>query len=227
MTDTTNRTDVYDKKIFTPSLLFSDLGYLISHGRAIGRAMKNPDVGRDFIGKIMMVVTAINGCTYCTWFHAKQAVEGGMSQEEMQSMFDLQFEASATEHELPGLLYAQHYAETNRQPDPDMTARLNDFYGETTARDVMLMIRVIFFGNLLGNTFDAFPARLKGQKAPGSNALFELLFWFATAWLMLPTKWLMREKKGDDPDQPAPATGPVSSARIASRRPSAHPPGQG
>lgn len=206
MTDLTKHDNVYDKKIFSPALLFSDLGYLISHGRAIARAMKNPEVGREFAGKIMMVVTAINGCTYCTWFHAKQAVEGGMSEDDMRSMFDLQFEASASAHELPGLLYAQHYAETNRQPDPDMTARLIGFYGEDTARDVMLMIRVIFFGNLLGNTFDAFPARLRGKKAPGSHALFELLFWVATAWLMLPTKFLMREKPGDDPDQRAPAT---------------------
>lgn len=206
MTEATIDKNVYDKKIFTPSILFGDLGFLISRAPAMVRAMKNPEVGRDFIGKIMMVVTAINGCTYCTWFHAKQAVEGGMSDEEIRSMFDLQFEASASEHELPGLLFAQHYAETNRQPDPEMTARLNAFYGETTARDIMLMIRAIFFGNLLGNTFDAFPARLKGQKAPGSNALFELLFWIGTAWLMLPTKWLMREKNDKDPDQPAAAT---------------------
>lgn len=206
MTEATIDKNVYDKKIFTPSILFGDLGFLISRAPAMVRAMKNPEVGRDFIGKIMMVVTAINGCTYCTWFHAKQAVEGGMSDEEIRSMFDLQFEASASEHELPGLLFAQHYAETNRQPDPEMTARLNAFYGEATARDIMLMIRAIFFGNLLGNTFDAFPARLKGQKAPGSNALFELLFWIGTAWLMLPTKWLMREKNDKDPDQPAAAT---------------------
>lgn len=206
MAEATIDKNVYDKKIFTPSILFGDLGFLISRAPAMVRAMKNPEVGRDFIGKIMMVVTAINGCTYCTWFHAKQAVEGGMSDEEIRSMFDLQFEASASEHELPGLLFAQHYAETNRQPDPEMTARLNAFYGETTARDIMLMIRAIFFGNLLGNTFDAFPARLKGQKAPGSNALFELLFWIGTAWLMLPTKWLMREKNDKDPDQPATAT---------------------
>lgn len=56
----------------------------------------------------------------------------------------------------------------------------------------MLLIRVIFFGNILGNTFDAFPSRLKGQKAENSSALFELLFFLATFWLMLPAKWLLR-----------------------------------
>lgn len=117
-----------------------------------------------------------------------------MSTDEIRNMFDLQFEASATEHELPALLFAQHYAETDRKPDPAMTARLAEFYGEKTAGDIMLLIRVIFFGNLLGNTFDAFPARLKGQKAEDSSALFELLFYLATFWLMLPAKWLLQRR---------------------------------
>ena len=117
-----------------------------------------------------------------------------MSEDEIAEMFDLQFEASATEHELPALLYAQHFAETNRNPDPDMTARLIEFYGTKTASDIILMIRVIFFGNLLGNTFDAFPARLKGQNAEGSSAVSEALFYAGTFWMMLPAKWWLRRR---------------------------------
>ncbi|MCI2395976.1 carboxymuconolactone decarboxylase family protein [Aliiroseovarius sediminis] len=187
----------YDKRIFSPSLLFRDLGFLISKAPALVGAVRNPDIGRVFTGKIMMVVTAVNGCTYCTWFHAQQAVTSGMSDTEIGDMFDLQFEASATEHELPALLYAQHYAETNRNPDPKMTERLDVFYGDRTASDIMLLIRVISFGNLLGNTFDAFPTRLKGQKAENSSALFELLFWLATFWLMLPAKWILQRRRSD------------------------------
>lgn len=187
----------FDKKVFTPGILFRDLGFLISKSPALLRAARNPDIGHSFTGKIMMVVTAVNGCTYCTWFHAQQAVTSGMSDDEIKDMFDLQFEASASEHELPALLFAQHYAETNRNPTPEMVTRLDEFYGEQTAQDIMLLIRVIFFGNLLGNTFDAFPARLKGQKAEGSSALFELTFYVFTFWLMLPAKWLLqrRDKK--------------------------------
>ncbi len=188
------RSAIYDKKIFTPRVLFGDLGFLISHAPALIRAARNPELGRSLTGKIMMVVTAINGCTYCTWFHAQQAVASGMSKAEISEMFDLQFEASATEHDLPALLFAQHYAETNRKPDPKMIARLDAFYGAQTASDIMLMIRVIFFGNLLGNTFDAFPERLKGQKAEGSSAVFELLFYIGTFWLMLPANWILQRR---------------------------------
>lgn len=185
----------YDKKIFSPVSFLRDSGFLISRAPALIRAMRNPDIGRVLTEKIMMVVTAVNGCSYCTWYHAKQAVTSGMNDDEIRDMFNLQFEASATEHELPALLFAQHYAETNRNPDPEMTARLVADYGKKTSRDIVLLIRIIFFGNLLGNTFDAFPSRLKGQKAENSSALFELLFFLATFWLMLPVKWLMRERK--------------------------------
>lgn len=190
--------NTYDKRIFSPAVLFRDLGFLISRAPAIVGTMRNPDIGRAFMEKIMMVVTAINGCTYCTWFHAKQAMTSGMSDDEISDMFNLQFEASVSGHELPALLFAQHFAETNRDPDPEMTARLDAFYGERTARDVMLLIRVIFFGNLLGNTFDAFPNRLKGRKAENSSALFELAFFLVTAWFMLPAMWLLRRQRSGD-----------------------------
>ncbi|HSH27134.1 MAG TPA: carboxymuconolactone decarboxylase family protein [Wenzhouxiangella sp.] len=166
----------YDKRIFSPTTLLRDLGFLITSLPALFGAVRNQEIGRVLMGKIMMVVTAVNGCTYCTWFHAKQAVTSGMSDDEIRKTFDLQFEASASEHELPALLFAQHYAETNREPDPMMEERLDTFYGDKTADDIMLLIRMIFFGNLLGNTFDAFPSRLKGRKAENSSAVFELLF---------------------------------------------------
>ncbi len=41
----------------------------------------------------------------------------------------------------------------------------------------MLLIRVIYFGNLLGNTFDAFPTRLARRSAENSSARFEFLFY--------------------------------------------------
>lgn len=185
----------YDKRIFSPATLLRDLGFLISRLPALFGAVRNPGIGRVLMGKIMMVVTAVNGCTYCTWFHAKQAVASGMSDDEIRKMFDLQFEASASEHELPALLFAQHYAETNRDPDPGMEERLDALYGDKTAGDIMLLIRMIFFGNLLGNTFDAFPSRLRGRKAENSSALFELVFFLATFWLMLPAKWLLKKQR--------------------------------
>lgn len=188
----------FDKKIFTTKTFMNDIRFLITHMSKIRRAMHNEEISKTFIEKIMSVVTAVNGCTYCTWFHAKQAVESGISDEEVKNMLNLQFQADASGFELPALLYAQHYAETDRNPDEEMEERLFDFYGEKTANDVLLFIRMIFFGNLLGNTWDAVISRLKGNPAENSNMFFESLFFLLTFWVMIPAMFLSKDYRNQN-----------------------------
>lgn len=176
----------FTRKIFTAKLFFSDIFFLLSHIPQIMVAMRNKELGKQFMEKVMIVTTAVNGCVYCSWFHAKQATNSGISEKEIANMLKLQFNADASEHEIPALLFAQHYAETDRKPDADMLKKLNDFYGEKTASHILLFIRMIYFGNLDGNTFDAFLSRLKGIKAPNSNFFFELIFFIFHLPVMLP-----------------------------------------
>lgn len=185
----------FTKKIYTFKTLWSDIGFLFSHFKQIRGLSKNKDINKVFFEKIMSVVTAVNGCRYCEWFHAKQSLEAGMDTKEISDMFELQFHTSASEFELPALLYAQHYAETNRMPDVEMNQKLNEFYGEKTASDIRLIIRMIYFGNLTGNTFDAFLSRFKGQKAEGSSIVFEFFFFIFNAPFLLPILWILNRKK--------------------------------
>ncbi|MBN1542539.1 carboxymuconolactone decarboxylase family protein [candidate division KSB1 bacterium] len=185
----------FAKRIFTPETFLRDLGFLLAHVPAMIAALRQQEISRAFIEKIMMVTTAVNGCTYCTWFHAKQAAACGISDQEIKNMLELQFHADATDFELPGLLYAQHYAETNRNPDPKMTSRLFNFYGKKSARRILLFIRMINFGNLLGNTWDAVLSRFRGRPAENSPVLFEALFFLFTAPFMLPAMGLAKETR--------------------------------
>jgi hypothetical protein len=75
-------------------------------------------------------------------------------------------------------MYAQHYAETNRNPNIEMTNKLVEDYGKHDADAIQLTIRMIFFGNLYGNTLDAFVSRINGIKAQNSSFMFEFLFFF-------------------------------------------------
>ncbi len=176
----------FDKKIYTFKLLLTDLGFLIANTPKIAGAMRNKKIGKPFMEKIMTIVTAVNGCVYCAWFHARQAVSCGISNNEVKNMLDLQFQTDATEYQITALLYAQHYAETNRNPDKAMTEKLFKYYGNKTAFHIILMIRMIFFGNLAGNTYDAFLSRFKGKKAKNSNVIFEFIFFVINLPFMLP-----------------------------------------
>jgi AhpD family alkylhydroperoxidase len=177
---------LFTKKIFTPSLFFNDLFFLFSRLPLIIRARNNKNISKAFSEKIMNVVTAVNGCVYCAWFHAKLAVSSGISREEVKNLMQLQFQTDATDYELPALLFAQHYAETNRRPEPDMLTKIESFYGQKNASHILLYIRLIFFGNLYGNTFDAFLSRFKGRKPEKGNLVFEFLFFLINAPILLP-----------------------------------------
>jgi len=156
------------------------------HIHVIVSAGRDKNIGKAFSEKIMNVVTAVNGCVYCAWFHAKLAASSGISQEEIKNMMRLQFQTDASDHELPALLYAQHYAETDRKPDAEMTQKFMQFYGDKTAKHIIMYILMIFFGNLYGNTFDAFLNRFKGQKPEKGNIVFEFLFFIVNAPFLLP-----------------------------------------
>lgn len=172
--------------------MLKDLIFLLTHIPLFIGAARNPSISRSFVEKIMNVTSAVNGCVYCSWFHARQAAAAGIGDAEIRNLFNLQFESDASDFELPALMYAQHYAETDRHPEGEMTARLFDSYGEKTANHILLYIRIITFGNLSGNTWDAVFSRFKGRPAPSSNVVFELVFFFLSFVVMFPTMLLMR-----------------------------------
>ncbi len=178
--------DNFGKRIYTPSLFARDILYLASHITEILRAVRSKSVSRKFAEKIMTVITAVNGCVYCQWFHGRQALSNGISKEELSELVNLQFHSHASPDEAPALIYAQHYAETNRNPEPEMTRKLEEFYGEETASHILVFIRLIYFGNLAGNTWDAVISRIRGDPAGNSSRIFEAFFAFAAMWVMIP-----------------------------------------
>jgi len=183
----------FQKRIFTTATFFKDAGYLFIRIPQIVAALLNNEIGKAFQEKIMTVVTAINGCTYCTWFHAKKAVGSGISEDELKNLLNLQFHADATNFEMTALLYAQHYAETNRNPTPEMTEKLYSYYGEKTAAHIILFIRMIYFGNLMGNTWDAIISRVKGNPAKNSSVFFEIFFFLFSFIFMVPAMIVVKE----------------------------------
>jgi AhpD family alkylhydroperoxidase len=185
----------FHKKIFTARLFVNDIGFLLWKLPEIMGVFSNKKITKSFAEKIMTIATAVNGCDYCSWFHAKQAIASGISEEEIRKMMNLQFRADANDFELIALLYAQHFAETNRNPEPELKKKLFDFYGEKTAGHIVLLIRMIFFGNLFGNTWDAVLSRFKGNPAKNSSLVFELVYFLMSFWVMVPAMILVKRDR--------------------------------
>ena len=164
----------------------NDMGFIMKSIPFIIYASRKKLVSKQLTEKIMLVVTSVNGCTYCEWFHAKMAKRSGISNSEIHDLLNSQFNISAKEDEIPALIYAQHYAETNRSPDKQMRNDFIEFFGNDKSRAIEVNIRTIWFGNLSGNTFDAYRSRRKGKKAQNSNAIFEFFFYLISYPILAP-----------------------------------------
>lgn len=176
----------FSKRIFTARLFFTDLAFLVWNFPKIVRIFTSRQNQNQLFEKVLVVTDAVNGCIYCSWLDAKLALKSGISEEEILNMMKLQFHTNASVSEVNALLFAQHYAQSNRNPDPEMVNQLFTHYGEKTASDIILTIRVVTFGNLYFNTWGAAISRFKGNPAPNSSVVFELAYLLLNFIIILP-----------------------------------------
>jgi AhpD family alkylhydroperoxidase len=128
------------------------------------REVKNKELlSPAFQERLMLAVTSVEGCRYCSYFHSKLALKGGMSGEEVGKLLAGDFK-DCPEEESIAVLYAQHWAESNANPDPEALQKLQETYGLERAEAIHLMLHMIRLGNLLGNTWDYFLFRISFGK---------------------------------------------------------------
>ena len=137
----------------SPAELAADFRAVTSRRREIRPLMRGKVIDLAFRERLMLAVTQVNGCRYCSYGHARLALTAGISQEEIEALGQGMFAGSPSE-EVPALLYAQHWAEADGEPDQAARQRLVEQYGEEAAAGIELVLRMIRMGNLLGNTWD-------------------------------------------------------------------------
>jgi AhpD family alkylhydroperoxidase len=115
--------------------------------------------------RLMLVVTAVNDCRYCSYVHTRAALCAGISEGEVEELSRGELEGSPPE-QVPALVYAQHWAESGGRPDPEARARVVERYGERRVRAIEVVLHAIRIGNLTGNTFDRVLSRASGGR-PG------------------------------------------------------------
>jgi len=116
-------------------------------------------ISTSFRERIMLTVTEVNGCRYCQYAHAKMALDAGLSEEEIETLSTGIFHHCPAE-EVPALLYAQHWAETNANPEMETRQHVIEIYGQEKVQAMEMAMQMIRMGNLLGNTWDYFLFRI-------------------------------------------------------------------
>lgn len=144
--------------------------------RAIRKLLQNNKstlVDKQFIERIQLAVTEVNGCAACSYQHTQMALKLGMSNEEISS-----FLSGGTEYTKPeeskGILFAQHFADTRAYPKEYAYQTIVEEYGEEAAATILSAAQAMIAGNMYGLPFSAFLSRLQGKPYKDSTLFYEL-----------------------------------------------------
>ncbi len=184
----------YGKKIYDCARLRRDLPTVAVAVIRILKSMNTRRMPAAFVSKMMLAVSAVNGCRYCIWFHGSLLLSKNVTAEEVLGILHPLPGQHASTEEAVALLFAYHYADTERAPAPEMAEQLREHFGSDIACDIIGHLDMIYFANLIGNTFDAFLDRLRGKRRASGGFLFELMVAVLSAPIVLTARLLMLRK---------------------------------
>jgi AhpD family alkylhydroperoxidase len=175
---------MYRKRMYGFSRFAEDFSGFVTGLPGLVGAFRSGRVSPGFREKIMLAVTGVNDCRYCRFVHSTWAKAHKVDPCEIEAILGREFNGRIKKNETVALQFAAHYTETEKKPSTEMLDKLNETYGTETARDILKFLDMIYLANLTGNTFDAFLARLRGERAEGSSLLFEAAL-SAVVWPVL------------------------------------------
>jgi AhpD family alkylhydroperoxidase len=134
--------------------VWRDIRYIVVNHAALRVAMDGDCISPAFRERIMLAVTQVNGCSYCSYAHSRLALRAGVSPQELAEWVKGVIPAGTPDEEAVAVLYAQHWAESDACPDEAAVHRLIDVYGQERAGAIDMILRLIRAANLAGNAWD-------------------------------------------------------------------------
>ena len=142
----------YNKRIATVREYFRY--YFDSAYSAVNMAIRDKDkLTKDFIERIMLAVTEVNGCKVCSQAHAKMALESGMTDEEISLLLSND-KNKVPDYQSVAVMFATHYADKSGRPDKESLERLENKYGKRLSKSIIAVCRIIMLGNAFGIAMD-------------------------------------------------------------------------
>ncbi|MDD3808995.1 MAG: carboxymuconolactone decarboxylase family protein [Erysipelotrichaceae bacterium] len=147
---------------------------MILAARTMRKIKRDNLIDKQFIERIMLAVTQVNGCSICSYEHTKIAFKSGISQLEIDEILSGDFENIPDDQKM-AVIFAQHYAYTRGNPDGNALFKLRAYYGREKAEAIRKVIDIIMFGNAYGIAWLNFKDRLKNKPVKKSRLSRELV----------------------------------------------------
>lgn len=184
------------KRKFSPGELYRSFVHIPRAISILAGNNRSKLVDKQFIERVQLAVTEVNGCAACSYQHTKMALQLGMSNEEISSFLSGGVDFIRPE-EAKGIMFAQYFADSRGTPEKYAYDAIVSEYGEQQALVILAAARVMIAGNIYGIPFSAFLSRLQGKPYRGSSLLYEIGM-LAGGIIMLPVALLHGLLRGPD-----------------------------
>ncbi len=144
--------------------------------RAMAKLIKNNKtklVDNNFVRRLQLAVTEVNGCAACSYQHTQMALKQGMSNEEINSFLGGESNFIKPE-EAKAILFAQHFADSRGFPKKYAYDSIVEEYGKKEASIILSASQMMIAGNMYGIPFSAFLSRLQRKPYKDSTLFYEL-----------------------------------------------------
>jgi len=139
----------------TPKEFYHVLKNSSAYRKKIKNINQENKISPAFAEKIMLAVTGVTECVFCSYRHTKTALEKGIKLTEIQDILKSEF-GNFSKEEQTGLLYAQHWAEKAGKPDMSVRERVIEYYGLQKTEYMEFYMHMVYMGNLISNTVEAY-----------------------------------------------------------------------
>lgn len=161
------------KRKFSFGQMYFSFVYAAGAFSVLSKNKKTGLLHPDFVERLQLAVTEVNGCAACSYQHTKMALKQGMSNEEISSFLSGQDNFIRPE-EAKAIVFAQHFADETGKPKEYAYNSIAEEYGKEKAEVILAACQVMIAGNMYGIPLSAFQSRLKGKKFKDSSLLYEL-----------------------------------------------------
>lgn len=96
----------FNKRTYkNPEDVFSDLWFPVRTRGRLREIARKELISPAFRERLMLAVTAVNGCRYCSHFHTRQALKSGVTAEEIGGLLSNDV-ANCPQDEAVAVMYA-------------------------------------------------------------------------------------------------------------------------
>ncbi|TJY63110.1 carboxymuconolactone decarboxylase family protein [Sinimarinibacterium sp. CAU 1509] len=163
----------FTKRTFDGPLLLRSGAATVATLPVLLAALIKPSTSRVLREQVMLAVTMVNDCRYCSWVHTGLALNNGVDLDALQNLWASELPGEIDSPAAVAILFAKHFADTRRCPERPARTALKQHYTGWQRLEIMAYIHAIYFANLSGNSGDAWIARLQGRSVRDGHPVAE------------------------------------------------------